>query len=165
MLNQSILKKLISYNAETGEFTRLIGSGKGAALGTKTKGSLDKTNGYLKLCIKGKQYYSHRLAWLYMTGHWPPEQIDHKNEIRTDNRFDNLRLANNAQNNQRSKPRSDSDTQILGVCWNKKAKKYIAQITHNKRHYYLGVYDYLHDAILARRNAENSLHDYHRSSL
>jgi hypothetical protein len=35
----------------------------------------------------------------YVTGEWPPEDTDHKNGIRTDNRFINLRKASRAQNN------------------------------------------------------------------
>lgn len=102
-MDQEALKLLLTYNPETGEFTRLKGTGKGAAAGTVTKGCIDKSNGYRRICVQGKQRYAHRVAWLYMTGQWPKDQIDHKNMDRSDNRFGNLRQANNSENNQRSR--------------------------------------------------------------
>ena len=164
MIDQATLKLFVSYDPETGRFTRLKGTGKGAKAGVITLGALDKSNGYRKLCIAGKQQYAHRLAWLYMTGSWPEDQIDHINMDRSDNRFANLRQANNAQNNQRSKARADSKTGVLGVSWHKKANKYIAQIRHLGKQSYLGLYDSISDAAAARRMAEEQYHSHHRSA-
>lgn len=83
MLTQAKLKSLINYNPVTGEFSR-AGYAK---CGTLTY------QGYLAIQVAGKRYYAHRLAWFYMTGKWPEDEIDHKNRIRNDNRWENLREA------------------------------------------------------------------------
>lgn len=164
MMDFTTLKTLVSYNPETGEFTRLKGTGKGAGAGTVTLGALDTSTGYRKLCVGGKQQYAHRLAWLYMTGEWPAAQIDHINEARGDNRFSNLRPANNAENNQRSKARADSKTGVLGVSWHRKAGKYMAQIRHSGQGVYLGLYASLSEATAVRHAAERKYHSHHRSA-
>ncbi|MEN9885642.1 MAG: hypothetical protein RL758_220 [Pseudomonadota bacterium] len=164
MIDQQTLKIFVSYNPETGEFTRLKGTGKGAAAGTVSAGALDSSTGYRKLCVAGKPYYAHRLAWLYMTGSWPEDQIDHVNHRRDDNRFCNLRPATNAQNNQRTKARSDSKTGVLGVSWHKKANKYMAQIRHLGNTIYLGLHESVDAAVAARKAAEVRYHSHHRSA-
>lgn len=83
MLTQAKLKSLVNYNPVTGEFSR-AGHDK---CGTLTY------QGYLSIQVAGKRYYAHRLAWFYMTGKWPENEIDHKNRIRNDNRWENLREA------------------------------------------------------------------------
>lgn len=56
------------------------------------------TNGYVYVFFDGRLHLAHRLAWLYMTGQEPPEDIDHKDRDRTNNRWSNLRLATRSQN-------------------------------------------------------------------
>lgn len=165
MIDAATLKTFVAYNPDTGEFVRLKGTGKGAKLGTVTLGSVDTSTGYRRVCVGGRQYYAHRLAWLYMSGVWPEDQIDHINHDRADNRFCNLRPANNAQNNQRSAARADSDTGVLGVCWHKRAGKYMAQIQHLGKTVYLGLHSSLESAIEARRTAEVRYHSHHRSAV
>ena len=54
--------------------------------------------GYLEGKILGKYYKAHRVIWLWMTGEWPKEQVDHINHDRTDNRWCNLREASRLEN-------------------------------------------------------------------
>lgn len=163
-MNQADLKLLVAYDPETGSFTRLVGTGKGAHVGAVTLGAIDRSTGYRKLCVGGKRWLAHRLAWLYMTGRWPADQVDHRNEDRSDNRFCNLREADNAQNNQRTKARKDSRTGVLGVSWHKRGKKYVAQIRHHGATIYLGMYDSIAAAKTARQQAEIQYHTHHRSA-
>jgi hypothetical protein len=58
---------------------------------------------------------SSRLAWLYMTGKWPAHEIDHRNGIGWDDRFENLREATHAQNLHNQRVRKDSSSGLRGV--------------------------------------------------
>jgi hypothetical protein len=47
----------------------------------------------------GRTYFmAHRLAWYLQTGSWPPDEIDHKNRVKSDNRWSNLRDASGGRN-------------------------------------------------------------------
>jgi len=60
--------------------------------------------GYVVLHLRRKSFPAHRVAWLLMTGDWPPQgmDIDHINRDRADNRWSNLRLATRSQNKNNS---------------------------------------------------------------
>lgn len=95
------LNAFLSYDPLTGVLTWKWSRGGWAKRGA-IAGSLDKSNGYVKVGLtedgyKG-QYRAHRIAWAIMTGAWPTEDIDHKNTDRSDNRWENLRLARDDQN-------------------------------------------------------------------
>src|SRR5437879_6159817 len=54
-------------------------------------------NGYLSLRIGSNRYLAHRVAWFYVYGEWPQE-IDHINRNRCDNRLCNLRSSSRTEN-------------------------------------------------------------------
>lgn len=95
MLTISRLKQLLSYDADTGEFTRIVDCGNRKA--GEIAGA--DSHGYVVIRIDRKNYLAHRLAWFYCTGVWAVATIDHKNGIRNDNRLDNLREAEHTLNN------------------------------------------------------------------
>lgn len=101
-LTQERVKELLHYDPETGIFTWRVNGHKRTA-GQMT-GSVRK-NGYLAIGVEGTQRYAHRLAWFYVTGNWPPDDIDHINGDRADNRWCNLRLATRSENLCNMKPR------------------------------------------------------------
>jgi hypothetical protein len=96
-LTQTRLQELLHYNPDLGEFrwkvdrTRTVRAGQVA-------GYFDLL-GYSRIMIEYSSYYAHRLAWLYVHGNWPAEEIDHINRVRGDNRLANLREATSSQNN------------------------------------------------------------------
>jgi hypothetical protein len=85
-----LIRQLWNYDPETGMFTH-------PATGAAAR--MWKTpDGYLWLSFAGYSYRAHRVAFAYMCGVWPPNEIDHVNLDRVDNRWANLRAATRAQN-------------------------------------------------------------------
>tara|TARA_R110002126_G_C10195847_1_gene476394 strand:- start:25 stop:531 length:507 start_codon:yes stop_codon:yes gene_type:complete len=96
-VSQDRLKELLNYDPITGIFTRIKRSSNNDVIG-KSVGSSDCSKGYLRISIDGVRYKAHRLAYLYMTGDWPLEVVDHINGVKHDNRWCNLRPATLSQN-------------------------------------------------------------------
>lgn len=90
------LKSLLKYEPETGIFTWLVARSRNKPAGT-IAGSVS-TRGYCLIRVDGRRYYAHRLAWLYMVGEWPSEQVDHADTDKLNNCWRNLRAATHAQN-------------------------------------------------------------------
>ena len=135
------LRKILNYDPMTGIFTWKVNAGRWGRIkaGTKTIGSKCDKYGHLGIRINGKHYLVHRLAWLYMTGKWPSDQIDHKNRISSDNRWSNLREADNSKNNQNKvKAQSNNKIGLLGVSIHRYGFR--ARIFFNGNQKCLGVY-------------------------
>lgn len=136
---EEVLRAKFDYDPETGRFTYRQVKGCTAVGKDVTHVSL---RGYVTLSSGRKTYQAHRVAWLFMTGHWPEADIDHINRIRTDNRFCNLREATRSQNLANCPVRSDSSTGFKGV--HKKpgnrAKPFWATIKSNGEVRHLGYY-------------------------
>lgn len=123
----------------------------------KVAGSLD-SGGYSKISIDAKDYRAHRLAWLYATGAWPAEQIDHRDGDTSNNRFDNLREATNAENGCNRCAYTNNSSGVKGVCWNGQRKKWMAQIQVDGCKIYLGLFTNLNDAAAAYAIAAQEHH-------
>jgi HNH endonuclease len=95
MLTCERLRELLDYDPSTGKWIwkiRRQGVWPGRYAGTPVQ------DGRFQIRIDRIKYYSAPLAWLYMTGEWPPETVDHINRICTDDRWENLRLATRSEN-------------------------------------------------------------------
>lgn len=82
--------------------------------------------GYIDIQLNGKMYKAHRLAWLYTNSVWP-EEIDHINGIRSDNRLANLRSCSRSENMQ-NMSKKPSLSGIKGVNWDKRRNCYVARV-------------------------------------
>lgn len=112
---------------------------------------------YWITCLDWKQYPVHRIVWAIANNSIPPVdmEIDHVNGNGLDNSPANLRLVTRGQNCRNlQRGRKDSKTGILGVCWNKKDKKWVAQIGVNRKMLFLGNFNAIEDAVAARKAAE-----------
>ena len=120
ILTQERLKEVLNYDPETGVFVWVVKPSKSIKIGN-VAGS-DHTTGYRHIAINRKIIKSHRLAWLYMTGAFPPDQIDHINRIRNDNRFVNLRAVTRSENQHNSGKRKNNTAGYKGVSYRKDEK-------------------------------------------
>ena len=96
-------------------------------------------NGYIYIRLKNKNYAAHRLIFLFHNGYLP-DFLDHINRNRSDNRIENLRPATKSENSLNSKLKSTNTSGAKGVCWDKESKKWLVQITINKKQRKIGRY-------------------------
>lgn len=109
------LRTRLRYDPDTGDFTWLK-HGWSTRIGTIAGYPNDR--GYRNICLDGKFYRAHRLAWLYMTGEWPEQEIDHINCAKSDNRWHNLRDIGRTMNAQNERfARSNSTHGFLGAVY------------------------------------------------
>lgn len=128
------LRELLHYDPETGIFTRLKTLGAG---GIGKPAGCPNNAGYLRIMIDGESYLAHRLAWFYMTGAWPIEEIDHQNSTPLDNRWLNLREASRRDNNVNrriAKRKLPKGVYAHGA-------RFVAKISHEHKPIHLGVFD------------------------
>jgi len=151
------VRSILDYNPETGVFKwkwrNDVPKRTNARLAGKATGTVNN-KGYLQISINGHRYLAHRLAWLFVHGGWPSEQIDHIDGVPANNRIDNLRLANNQENQRNSGLQKNNATGIKGVHWNKASGKFMAYIKVDYRLIHLGSFGTLSEATAARHAAE-----------
>lgn len=150
------VRSLFEYNPSTGAFFRreaVSNQHEGDAVGCVG------VRGYFVANIDGKIQYLHRVAWLYMTGAWPVGKLDHKNRVKTDNSWDNLRLASDSQNATNSNPRkSRSSTGHRGVYKCPVSSKYIAEVRHLGKRVLCKRFSTLDEAVEAAKAARDKYH-------
>lgn len=161
MLTQECLKRLLTYDPLSGIFTWADSRNNAVKVGQKA-GVLDKDSGYIRLCVDGRSYRAHRLAWLYFYGAFPKDQIDHIDCNKVNNAISNLREAKCQQNHQNRKiPKSTNTTSsYLGVRWFAPRKKWAARITTSGKEKHLGYFETEIDAANAYRSAKRIQHEY-----
>lgn len=150
--DQEFLKSRLEYDTETGLFTRIKGvPGNKGSVGNVTGNIGDE--GYVVINFRGKKKKAHRLAWLYMTGDWPEKDVDHMNGDRADNRWVNLRAADDSINAQNQRgPSSNNKSGYLGV--SQVGNRFKAIIRSEGKLLYLGLYKTAveaHEAYVAQK--------------
>jgi len=150
-LTQKRLKELLEYNPETGIFVWKV-TNSNVKIGSKA-GSKN-SDGYIYISVDGKSYRLHRLAWLFVYGYFPKGDLDHKDQIRDNNRIKNLREATQSQNTINSKIRSDNTSGIKGVHYCKDNQKWQVSINALGKRVYLGYYENKLEAVKCRFKAE-----------
>ena len=111
-------------------------------------------NGYWVICVENNRLLAHRLAFLYMTGAFPPAEVDHINGDKVDNRWCNLRPATRSQNSA-NRPTKNR----LGMKGVKARKngRFEADIRVKGRKVYLGTFDTIAEAAAAYEKAANDV--------
>ena len=152
ILTQSRLKELLHYDPDTGVFTWRKKMARRVKIGDEA--GCRHSSGYILIQAAGKLYRAHRLAWLYINGSWPSNQIDHINQNKSDNRIKNLRDVTKSINMRNTKKSKNNSSGITGVSWAANRNKWVAYITVNNRRYPLGYFDCRYKAASARHLAQ-----------
>lgn len=111
-LTHAEVLEILSYNPERGTF-HWKKDGRHRRAGDRA-GSFGK-EGYYQVKIQYRNYRAGRLAWFYMTGKWPKDQIDHINGVKDDDRWCNLREATRYQNSWNRKSYKGKELPYKGV--------------------------------------------------
>ena len=165
-LTHDYLKECLTYDDDTGIFTwkerplkhfKSIKSFKfwNTRYANKVAGNLGSDE-YISIGICNNPYRAHRLAFLYMEGYMPENVIDHIDQNKSNNKWDNLRHVTQKCNAQNCKLSKNNKSGVTGVSLLSKTKKWQAQIKFNKKNIYLGQFNKLEDAVFARYNEEQS---------
>lgn len=155
LLTQERLKELLHYEPETGIFTHQITRyrvKKGQTAGSMTR------NGYVLMKIDGGKYLAHRLAWFYVNGEFPKDQIDHIDGVKTNNSISNLREATNGENMSNIVWNSSNTSGAKGVSWCKRNKKWRAYVKKNRKFINLGLFVDVSEAAEVASQARIKLH-------
>lgn len=144
-LTQAYLKSILHYAPETGVFTRLK-----RPQGTHPCSDIvnipSKSTGYIYIRLLGHVYSLHRLAFLYMNGRFPKKRVDHRDQIKTNNAWSNLREASRTQNAWNSKLRTTNSSGVPGVHWYVPGRKWRVALRYNGKKNHIGLYKTLEEA-------------------
>jgi len=159
VLGADELKLLLRYEPDTGLFFWLPRpDDKQWSSRHAHKQAGDLSRGYVRIRVNKQGYKAHRLAWLFVTGEYPPDTIDHIDGDRENNRLTNLRPATYSQNMCNTGPRATNKTGAKGVYFDRRASKYRVDIKFNGIKTYVGHFPDLTTAQKARAAAAESLH-------
>jgi hypothetical protein len=152
-LTHGRLRELLDYNPETGVLTWRVARGPrkaGAVAGSESLG-------YLHVMIDGRNYKAHRLAWFWVHGEWPKDEIDHRAGDTADNRLSELRNATSSQNKMNRRTGTNNTSGLKGAFLDKRDGRWYARVTIGGQHKHLGRFDTAEEAhaayVVAAREA------------
>lgn len=112
-------------------------------------GVVSTTDGYRYIKIAQKRIPAHRIVFWIHHG-YVPEEIDHINRVRDDNRIENLRDCRHVENSRNQGiQRKVKSSEYKGVVWDKSRGKWMASTKMEGRSVFLGRFDRETDAALA----------------
>lgn len=120
-----------------------------------------RSDGYMAVSFKDNKLLVHRLIWFIVTGTWPNE-VDHIDGDRTNNRWGNLRdvvRAENRQNLAAENPNNKS-TGLVGASFDTRHNRYRSYIVIGRKQIHLGYFDTAKLAHTAYLSAKASIHTH-----
>lgn len=157
-VTKAILQDILHYDPDTGIFTWKISTARRIHVGD-TAGHI-RPDGYGVITLKGVRYLSHRLAFLYMTGEFPANTVDHIDGNTGNNSWSNLRDVEHTENCKNQKRAKNNTSGVIGVNWHSRYKKWTAFISIHGVYKFIGSFDDFFEAVAIRKSAENR-HGYH----
>lgn len=150
MLTPERLREVLHYDPEAGVWTWRVRSGGKSTIGSPA-GYRD-THGYIKISVDNRRYYAHRLAFLYVAGSWPADQVDHIDRDRANCRWANLRECDRTANARNTGARRRNKLGVKGVL-RLPGGNYQARIYRDGRGRHLGCFPTIEAASAAYRRA------------
>lgn len=146
------LRELLAYDPDTGRFTWRHTSR------NKKRQAIAgyKQDGYIRIQINGQSYAAHNLAWLYVHGEWPSDELDHRNLDGFDNSITNLRQSDRVGNCANRRTFKNNTSGFKGVSWHAAAGKWVAKIGGTETRTVIGFFDSRVDAARAYERAAMS---------
>lgn len=163
LLSYEDARALLEYDPISGIIKRL--KNKQLNLLGKPAGTLNKVDGYIRIMVKGESYLAHRLAWLLYTGAWPRDQVDHENQRRADNYWENLVPSSygaNAKNKTMYKNNRSGHTSIYIESSKTKGDRFVPELRFEGRLNRLGTFDTLEEAQKVLKSARIK-HEFHKN--
>jgi len=133
------LREVLEYDPETGIFRWRHNSKRAARWNTRHAGlpagcPAKRVHGRIQIRLpNGALYWAYRLAWLYMTGRWPSDEIDHINGDPSDDRFSNLREVTHQENSCNRGKSCNNTSGFSGVRYREHHRKWEARISVNRK--------------------------------
>lgn len=149
------IRESLHYNPETGEFTWL--QDRSNVKAGSVAGCVSTDSGYTLIRFAKKIYRAHRLAFYFMTGRFP-EFVDHKDNIRTNNTWANLRECTRGQNRFNSGMRKNNTSGVKGVSWSSRGGNWVARVAKSGKVRHVGYFDDIELAELVVQEAREAMH-------
>jgi len=158
-LTHARVRELFRYNPFTGSLIRRV-SITGKAMKGTIAGSFHKSSGYLVLGIDRRKtlFHVHRLIWFYMTGRWPISQVDHIDRNQLNNKWTNLREANNGQSKLNTRLNRNNTSGVRGVHFHSSEDIWMATISIDGKRKFLGRFETFEEAAAVRMKAEKEIY-------
>lgn len=162
-ITQAELLALLHYNPLTGELTWNhrpdAVRGWNAKYAGKPALNYVGKQGYKCGAIGNKSVRAHRVIWKMVYG-TEPDQIDHEDHDKTNNRLINLVEATQATNAKNHPMRITNKSGVTGVHWFPRTQKWVAYIGVKGKAKNLGYFETIEEAAQARQTAM-ATHDFH----
>lgn len=150
------VREVLDYNPEIGVFTWKVRLATRHPVGSTAGSRVDR---YWQIGLDKRTYRAHQLAWLWVTGAWPTHEVDHIDGDTINNAFANLRDEPHGVNMRNTvAPNRNNTSGVRGVYWNKKDRRWQAQISHDRKNRYIGQFQTKEAAEAAYWAAKARLH-------
>lgn len=159
-ITNSNVMEIFDYDPIAGELSWKVSPSKNVEAGS-IAGRIDK-DGYIQISYRKVSYLAHRVAWLYMYGKWPDDQIDHRDGNRANNAIANLREASCSENMQNIRvAQRNNKIKLLGVTHShNRVNPFRATICLNRKCRHLGYFATKEEAHSAYLKAKSELHPF-----
>lgn len=156
--------EVVSYDKDSGEFRWLksFTKGRGRMVKNCVAGEIATVkgaSGYQALTVNCAPVLAHRLAWFICNGEWP-QDTDHRDGNRQNNRISNLRDVPRRLNSQNVRSaHKDSSSGLLGAYFCNKRLKWYSSICKDGKSKFLGYVASAEEAHASYVKAKRVMHE------